>query len=493
MYNQEEYTTLVNILHDNYQPLIDHPIQPLHPSSSEVVFRRALGEEPKEEQNDSVQQKRRLLRYYRKQIRYYLSNAAEEAADYTETLLQEPKFVELYSGFASELGLKIISDDSLENFPQKDVAHRYLRTQLKTEDSLLHRDLRQSTSLDGLYRYKLKEENRLIYALFSDFERAERLDVYKPVGDKTQELIREQRREDFDRYNDRRLTDTQEQEEYILRDPIFVGIQFFDLMVKEAFYQEVEWHVWLSYYESFTRNICKNYEVTRYSEPTAEWPNDYSRLLYEMNQNLLDWIEMVEDELKPDVDSGPNGPPFVLDVSPADEDTSTESSSTEQSKSDHSDSEPSGNDSQQDPAEVGDHIQIDRISTDRGQRNIPEMAVIVLFSNHEEILTSNKIPMQFMAYLTESIFLSLLNLRKYDEGSTQWKYSQLMLHCLEENISGKRVDPSYQENLKQIYDGEYGDRYDYGVRHEIVVKDTGTTDLLDKLDDLIHNTSETTK
>ena len=426
-------------------------------------------------------------------MRYWISNTAETPSDYTESLLLDPDFTELYSGLASELGLKIIADDSLTSFPRREVVHRYLRKQLATENSLLYRDLEQSMESDGLYRFKIKEDNRLIYALFFDFERAVDLNAYKPIGDKTREIIRKQGREEFDKYNDQQLTNTRVQDDFIFQDPVFVGIQLFDLMVKEAFHQKIEWHVWLSYYESFTREICQNYEITQYSDPEAEWPNDYSRLLYEMNSNMIDWIEMMEEELKPDVESIPDSPPVIADVDLDDEESSVEEALEETIDTDghasdkeqtsavvESDKEGEGK-----STEAGGHVQLGQISTSRGQRNIPEMAVIILFSCHEEILTCDEIPIQFMSYITESIFMCLVNLRNYEKETLQRRYCKLMLHCLEENITGRRADPSYHDRLKRVYHGNHGGPYEYGVRHEVTVKDRSRSNLLEDLDNII--------
>lgn len=554
LYNREDYTTLVNVLQDNYQPLINHPSKPVHPESRLTVssYIGALDrnqkedskrEEDKGEDEDKknnrregnekeseetwrqqiremrqavrfhwanlrervsntvtdwrkrIQQKSRLLRYHVERLRYRAANTAEDASDYCKILLLDPEFTELYSGLASELGLKILRDDSLENFPRQDVVHRYLRVQLKTENTLLYRDLEQNTATDGWYRYKLEEENRLIYALLSDFERAENLNVYFPIGDQTLEIIREQRREEFDKYNDKRLTDKRIWDGYILRDPVFVGIQFFDMVVKEAYYQEVDWHVWLSYYESFTREICRNYEITEYSDPDAEWPNDYSRLLYEMIDKMRDWIKILEEELKQDVESGPNGPPFVLDVSSDIDMSETETLSDEETDLDdkpggngeqtNTEDESDDKEEQREPVEVGDHLRLGRMNTERGDRNIPETTVIILFSCHEEILTTEEIPLQFMDRITEIIFLCLLDLRKYDKGSLQWSYSELMLHCLSENLNGRLADTHYRKNLKCVYYGYYGGPHNYGVRNEVSVKDTQMTGLVDDLDKII--------
>jgi hypothetical protein len=475
LYNREEYTALVNLIDDSYIPLVNHPTKPTRPNSLAEIFKQDLREDldddlqegfgefyPEIDETEdgtededgppaesktlveplisgfqasrekAVREKKEFEFKYRR-LNYWLSNTAEDASELTESILLDPDFVKLYAGVASELGLRILQDDTLGN-PRRDVVHRYLRTQLRTENSLLHRNLRENTQKDGLYRYDIQEENRLLYALLSDFDRAEELDIYQPIGREARNLIQEQRREDLDVYNDRRLNNTQTSDDYTLYDPLFLAIHFFDVMAREAFYQEVDWHVWISYYESFTQEICKNYKITEYSDREAEFPNDYSRLLYEINRNLLDWIEMMAEEADPDAV----------------------------------------------PNEVGEHMRLDSTNSHRGGRNIPEMAAFVVFSCHEEILTTDEIPSHFNGSLTESLFLQIVELRNYGEESIQWKYNELMLNCLRENIEGRRADPDYQRELSKIYNGEYG------VRSEVLTKDTEMTGVTDELDNIIN-------
>lgn len=485
--SHEDYSTLTNLIQDKYRPLVNHPPAPENPENLAVAIQWAHRKdyEPAEGWRKLARDKKRLLKYHLGRIRYRLRETAERSSEYTNALLLDSGFSKQYPGVATELGLRILRDDSLGGRPRKKVVHRYLRELLKTENSLLYRNLEQNTGRDGLYRYDLEEQNRLVYALFSDFNRAVELDVYKPVGDKTQEIIREQRREEIDKYNDQRLTNTDISDEYIFSDPVFVGIQYFDVLVAEAFHQKVEWHVWLSYYESFTREICRNYEINEYSDPDAEWPNDYSRFLYEMTSNMRDWIKMMEEDLKPDVDSNVSGPPYHLDVVPEDADGAPSNSGSHMDDASGGEDDSDESDEEDKQEEYGDHVRLGRISTDRGQRNIPEMTVIILFSCHEEILSTAEIPLQFKAYITEIVFMCLLDLRKYEQGSLQWRYNEFMLYCLEENLTGRTSKASYREALKQVYQGDYGGQSEYGVRHEIHVKDTQMTGLVDDLDEII--------
>jgi len=69
------------------------------------------------------------------------------------------------------------------------------------------------------------------------------------------------------------------------------AIQFFDIMVKEAIYQNIKWHMWLYYFEYFTEHICKNYKLDNPEvKKDAEFPNRYSYVLYQITHALGSWI-----------------------------------------------------------------------------------------------------------------------------------------------------------------------------------------------------------
>ncbi len=361
-----------------------------------------------------------------------------------------------------------------------------MRELLKAENSLLYRDLERNTAGGSGWYYKLERENRLVYALFSDFDRAVSLDVYKPIGDGTREILQDKRESTVDEYNKRRLTEQEKEEGYIYSDPLFVGIQYFDLLVREAFKQKVDWHVWLSYYESFTREICRNYRITEYSDPDAEWPNDYSRLLYEMISNMRDWIHMMEEEASPDIDNKPGDASWVVNVS-SDEEPETQSECRSDTENDGEQEEPSEHisESENDSQEYGDYIGLTSTNLDKNDKNIPGATAIAIFSCHKEILSTPSIPTKFKAYITMSVFECVLDLRKYERGSLQWKYSELMLNCLKDNLSDERTDQSYKQSLVSVYEEEFNGHPEYGVRSEIRTNDLQGTGLVSDLDEII--------
>lgn len=238
-------------------------------------------------------------------------------------------------------------------------------------------------------------------------------------------------------------------EDYIFADPLFVAITYFDIMVTEAFHQKEEWHMWLYYYDSITRLICENYEITEESDLSKEWPNDYSRLLYEMMSNMQDWLMAMEEM-----------------VNKEDYDLTKEKPGSDDPEADDRDADD----------EYADFIRLDSIDTDRGA-NIPKSTAICLFSCHRRIIVAANIPNYFKESLTEQLFITCGDLRKHDEGSLLWQYSELMLHCLEENLNDRRVGTTYHRVLQNVYEGQ--------VRNEVIVSSHSGGGVAEELDDLI--------
>ena len=299
LYNRGEYGALVDVISDNYVPLINHPEEPTAPGNeswAEILSSVDMaGEEVTQEEDnnssvptrvidkientlpkgwivhvrDEANLKRQQARYRFERLHYRLADTAEEATGYTESLLLDPEFSAKHPTLDPDLGIDIIKDDSLDGFQRRKFTHRYLTTLLKTENSLLYRNVKHNMGGRGVYRYRIDPDNRLIYALLSDCWRVKTLDVYKPIGDTAEAILREQGKQDYDKYHDQRLTSSNMSDDYVFSDPLYVAIKFFDIMVSESIYQRMEWHMWLYYYDSITRLICENYELTEESDRTA--------------------------------------------------------------------------------------------------------------------------------------------------------------------------------------------------------------------------------
>ena len=158
---------------------------------------------------------------------------------------------------------------------------------IANKSSQLYRELKDNQHFMYSTGYHIEPENFILDYYFSQPENAINANIWKPVGDYICEFIKQQKGKDnyYNNYCDS-YSYTDEQWEC----PIFVGIQFFDVMVKSAIYQQKDYHMWLMYYEHFLNEILKNLDRSENTEVWQEFPLKYDYLIYNMLSNCSDWI-----------------------------------------------------------------------------------------------------------------------------------------------------------------------------------------------------------
>lgn len=216
-------------------------------------------------------------------------NAAQECIRLA--LLSRP-CVEAISRIRPYLGIRILREFS-DKFERFDFLNLYLKELLGNQGSILYSELANNQNLSGNNRYQIPETNRLLYYLFIDAKVAQELDAYKPVGEfALQELDRQALDPIADPYN-KKMDDFESEAS---RSPLVATIHFFSIMVTEALFQGIEWHMWLYYFPHIVKKIVHNYAP---SDPqtdfSAEWPIRYNFLIYRIVETLRDWIEALEE------------------------------------------------------------------------------------------------------------------------------------------------------------------------------------------------------
>jgi hypothetical protein len=263
LFNKSEYATLTYVIEDNYVPLVNHPKKPNDPSQeswaellstdddSETLtgtpncVSKALDSAETRvpiigNARDSVGQKIQRVQYWIGLIRYRLANTAEEASGYTERILSNEEFASRHPILNPDLGIKVIEDDDLDGNRRKEITDQYLRTQLRTKNSLLYRDLKNNRAITH-YRFRIDSENRLLHALLADCSRASELVVGKSIGESVRAVVREQGEQEHDRYLKRNLSESSYESRY--SDQVYIGIVFIDILVREAFFQRLTHHM----------------------------------------------------------------------------------------------------------------------------------------------------------------------------------------------------------------------------------------------------------
>lgn len=173
---------------------------------------------------------------------------------------------------------------------KKEFCHLYLKHLFSDVSSSLHCELQNNQCMSGR-KYEIPDSNVLLSYLFCDITIAEKLWAWKPIGETViSRLLFLHRNPCEDDYNLSYDDLTYVKSECI----IYNAIHYFRVMVTQALYQGVKWHMWLYYLEHFTRYICRNYDLDDPDvDVEAEIPTRYSDLLYEILSTLQEWIRAV--------------------------------------------------------------------------------------------------------------------------------------------------------------------------------------------------------
>jgi len=164
-----------------------------------------------------------------------------------------------------------------------------LRTLLETPRSVLYREIRDSMWSSGDFRYNIPESCRIIRRVLVDSQFASDNYVWKPIGEQVIKELNDLHRMEDDPYN-WPVDDFEKHESAIL-----TGIWFFDIMVKEALYQDIRWHMWMYYFTHFTDKIVSNMKVgSREVDLDSEWPTRYHFVIYTLFEVIGSWIESID-------------------------------------------------------------------------------------------------------------------------------------------------------------------------------------------------------
>lgn len=218
--------------------------------------------------------------------------AEATAREIVRGIFLSPRFVAALARTRPYLGLEIIQQAAhcREGFEFVDL---YLTALMRDTQSVFYFELRNNQNCSA-HRYFVSDSNRLLYFFLSNVNVAEDNRIYKPIGDFTIAHLHEIGRDhEADPYN---LAMTDFEEVGAWQAPLFAAIRFFDIMVKEALFQNIQWHMWLYYLPLFVERIVQNYRLVDPEDDTIlEWPNRYSYLLYELFSTMRDWVMGVED------------------------------------------------------------------------------------------------------------------------------------------------------------------------------------------------------
>lgn len=215
--------------------------------------------------------------------------AEQAASDLFQHLFNATQLFDYVASRRPYFGLRLIAQDV---FGAGDFSEKYLGRLIAEPTSLLYQELATADGIDGLLGYKLLERNRLLHYLFADAQNAERLSAWQAVGDYLVRLVNGSERPGYRAWLNSAPRDFEAEK---MRDPLYMGLFYFSLMVTSAARQGVGYHMWLFYLRTIAAGLADHYDSTGDEvDRDAEFPVRVARLLYELFHYLTQWIGMFE-------------------------------------------------------------------------------------------------------------------------------------------------------------------------------------------------------
>lgn len=214
--------------------------------------------------------------------------AESAASDLLQILFNSSRLLDYIAERRPYFAIALIGNES---FGAADFCERYLSRLIAVPGSALYHEVATNLVTEGV-AFALPPRNRLLQFLFADARQAERVSAWKGVGNYVERLLDgEDRPEYWVWLNGDQAWFEDEQ----FRDPVFVGLVFFDIMVRSGAQQGVPSHMWLYYLRHFARSLEEGYDSSGEAiDREKEFPIRAARLLYELTQILCGWVELFQ-------------------------------------------------------------------------------------------------------------------------------------------------------------------------------------------------------
>ena len=222
----------------------------------------------------------------------------DSARQTVHRILLSDNFVKTIAASYPYQAMDILNYDIRESEGFQD---KWFQFSLDDPNSVVYTEIEhnQLMSMGVYHRYQYQPENRCLFSYFGDVRNAERLKLYRAIGDYLcAEYGRRRRSPTTDRFNQPldRYAETE-----IWRCPAYAVLRLFDYMISESLYQGIPWHMWLHYLQTFADKIVINLSPHDDVNLEAEFPTPYHYQLYEIVDLLCQWTTSAQD--LPDFDS----------------------------------------------------------------------------------------------------------------------------------------------------------------------------------------------
>lgn len=229
---------------------------------------------------------------YGKLVSSDTSEPASESRAVTESVLTQERFLRNHTEISISLAAQLLQDEDCV-IDREDFALHYMKSLHRDRSSVLYHEVEVTGGGHGPYDFP--DSIRLLPALFDDCQVARDVQLWNPIREGMQETLEDAASQREDPYATRNNRLSINRREVQFRDPIFVGVRLFNIMVRTSLEQGNEWHMFVNYLADIGEDICEQYTISPDADRTAEFPNDYCYLLRALTDTLESIAETPTD------------------------------------------------------------------------------------------------------------------------------------------------------------------------------------------------------
>lgn len=218
------------------------------------------------------------------------SDAETAAIDIFQLVHRSPQVVAYLAEQRPDLAIPYLR---AKTYSRGDFADAFLEHLIARPGSRLYREIEQNLNLLYPIGYALPDRNRLLRALFADCNFAVEIGAWKPIGNYLERLLDGMEKPGHIAWLN---GSAKWYEREWWRDPAYVSLFYFDIMVSSAIAQGVPNHMWLHYFPHFADRLARTYDPNGEDvDRNAEFPTRSARLLYEIVSYLAKWIAVLPE------------------------------------------------------------------------------------------------------------------------------------------------------------------------------------------------------
>jgi len=225
-----------------------------------------------------------------------VSKYQEEVLKFVDQIVSDRGFTAFVVNYDIDTPLSLIETCENQLYGVAEYLDTVLEFLISNPDSQLYREIQRNQNIGWGGRREFSN-SRLLKFLFRNAELAKKRAIWKPIGNYVTRFLHDRPGGAEDIYNKEASYYTDSSTTDRFSDPVFVGLEFFDFMVKEALLQRVTWHMWLYYFHHWTREIVGklHYAPDEWERGYWEYPTRYAFLLYGVVDYQLRWFDCARE------------------------------------------------------------------------------------------------------------------------------------------------------------------------------------------------------